>query len=259
MSTPRIIFKPLRLTDLTDPLLTSVQNGETFVTESSGTTASYYKRFSDGVVVQLSGNASAFSIDWSAVTSKPTTLAGYGITDAASALQIASASVLGGVKIGNGLNIASDGTVSVPAGSIAVASTTTLGGIKVGANLSIASDGTLSANASGSASVNATNTFEFTVNFAGADPTSVAGLPTGWSAVISGDSITVTHTTGIALKCINYWGYSATGGVENYRLPSASNAVTILSAARLSQFSFVINTSVCGADTNGSARIDVTF
>ena len=65
-------------------------------------------------------------------------------------LPIASASQVGGVKIGNGLNIAGDGTISVTGGTggggsytLPVASETTLGGVKKGDTVKISSDGTL--------------------------------------------------------------------------------------------------------------------
>lgn len=61
-------------------------------------------------------------------------------------LPTASESTLGGIKIGTGLNIASDGTVSVPEQpkyELPIASATTLGGFKVGENLSISEDGVL--------------------------------------------------------------------------------------------------------------------
>lgn len=65
-------------------------------------------------------------------------------------LPIASGSQLGGVKIGNGLNIAGDGTVSITGGSgggegytLPIASKTVLGGIKKGDTVKVSSDGTL--------------------------------------------------------------------------------------------------------------------
>lgn len=63
-------------------------------------------------------------------------------------LPAATASVLGGVKIGSGVNVAADGTISVAGGGsyeLPVATATTLGGIKRGASelnaLTIGSDG----------------------------------------------------------------------------------------------------------------------
>lgn len=58
-------------------------------------------------------------------------------------LEKASANKLGGVKIGSGLSIDSDGVLTA---TIPIASSQVVGGIKVGSGLSIENDGTLSAN-----------------------------------------------------------------------------------------------------------------
>lgn len=65
-------------------------------------------------------------------------------------LPIASSSQIGGVKIGNGLNIDGDGTVSIAEGTggggsytLPIASETVLGGIKKGNTVKVSSDGTL--------------------------------------------------------------------------------------------------------------------
>ena len=60
----------------------------------------------------------------------------------------ATDTTLGGVKIGSGVNVTSDGTISVNGGgsyTLPPATSETLGGIKVGSRLSVESDGTLSA------------------------------------------------------------------------------------------------------------------
>lgn len=63
-------------------------------------------------------------------------------------LPVATSSTLGGVKAGNNVTIAADGKLSVAAPySLPAATASTLGGVKVGANLSITQDGTLSADA----------------------------------------------------------------------------------------------------------------
>jgi hypothetical protein len=62
-------------------------------------------------------------------------------------LPVATNNVLGGVKQGTGVMIASDGTLSVTAQyALPVASATVLGGVKVGTNLSIDANGVLNAN-----------------------------------------------------------------------------------------------------------------
>lgn len=58
---------------------------------------------------------------------------------------IAGSATLGGVKIGENINVAADGTISTSAYTLPAASTETLGGVKVGTNLSVTADGTLSA------------------------------------------------------------------------------------------------------------------
>lgn len=63
-------------------------------------------------------------------------------------LPIASSSTLGGVKIGDNVNITSDGTISIP-----IASADTAGVIKVGANLSIDENGVLSGQAGGNVTI----------------------------------------------------------------------------------------------------------
>lgn len=68
-------------------------------------------------------------------------------------LPTASADTLGGIKIGNGLQIADDGTVSVIEQTVTteandyelpIASADTLGGVKIGNGLKITEDGTIS-------------------------------------------------------------------------------------------------------------------
>jgi hypothetical protein len=56
----------------------------------------------------------------------------------------ATASTLGGVKIGSGVTVAADGTISVAPYTLPIASSTVLGGVKIGANINVAGDGTIS-------------------------------------------------------------------------------------------------------------------
>ena len=58
----------------------------------------------------------------------------------------ATSTTLGGIKVGSGLSVTEDGTLSadVQEYTLPVATTTALGGVKVGDNLSIDSDGTVS-------------------------------------------------------------------------------------------------------------------
>jgi hypothetical protein len=56
----------------------------------------------------------------------------------------ATSTRLGGVKIGGGINVTSDGTISVTPGAVELATKETAGVVKVGSGLSITEDGTLS-------------------------------------------------------------------------------------------------------------------
>ena len=71
------------------------------------------------------------------------------VTDAVNEMVVevepATASKLGGIKVGSGLSVTQDGTLSTDAQALEPATASKLGGIKVGSNLSITQDGTLSA------------------------------------------------------------------------------------------------------------------
>ena len=73
------------------------------------------------------------------------------VTDAVNEMVVevepATPSKLGGIKVGSGLSVTQDGTLSANAQALEPATTSKLGGIKVGSNLSITQDGTLSADA----------------------------------------------------------------------------------------------------------------
>lgn len=66
-----------------------------------------------------------------------------GTLSAALSLPVATSAVLGGVKIGAGINVTADGTIS--AASIAPATASTLGVVKIGSGITVAGDGTISA------------------------------------------------------------------------------------------------------------------
>ena len=101
----------------------------------------------------------------------------------------------------------------------------------------------------------------FTLSFSGSTPSSTpsADFPAGWTYSVSGSDVTITHDMGKPLQTIAYWGVFTSGGVQRYRLPSASNEVTIPLANANSQFTFRVSTAVAGADTDGSARVVMTF
>lgn len=108
----------------------------------------------------------------------------------------ASATTLGGVKIGSGINVTADGTISADGGGgssyvLPAATANTLGGIKVGENLTITPDGKLSANA---------GAYE---------------LPVATSAVLGGVKV------GSGLNVTQ----DGTLSSQRYKLPTASNTV----------------------------------
>lgn len=98
---------------------------------------------SDGVVSvatqYISGTGTQVDIVWPDDGVTPPTVA-YNVLPATGA-------VLGGVKIGAGVNVDVDGTISVTTGAFALqtATNTILGGVKIGGGFSIAPDGTISA------------------------------------------------------------------------------------------------------------------
>lgn len=62
-------------------------------------------------------------------------------------LRPATATTLGGIKVGSGLSVTEDGMLSADAQeyTLPAATATTLGGVKVGSGLTVDADGTLSA------------------------------------------------------------------------------------------------------------------
>lgn len=111
-------------------------------------------------------------------------------------------------------------------------------------------------------SSNAPNTalsFQFIINFDGSGAVStVTGLPTGWSAVVAGSLITITHTAGAMVKNINYWGSDATNGWQ-LRFPTSGYQVTVPAGSETTVFKMNVNASVAGADANSSAKVNVIF
>ncbi|NDD53966.1 collagen-like protein [bacterium] len=101
--------------------------------------------------------------------------------------------------------------------------------------------------------------YSFNVNYTGASPSSVSGLPSGWSASISTNDVTITHTTGKQLSHVAYWGYSNSLAAWRSRYPTASNEVTIPDAAKTSSFTLRISNTVVGADAGTIARIMCFF
>lgn len=106
-------------------------------------------------------------------------------------LPIASSETLGGVKIGDNIDIASDGTISVP-----VASADTAGVIKVGANLSIDENGVLSGQAGGSVTIDSALSTVSTNPVQNRVITNALNSATGDIATIQGNIVTINGDIG---------------------------------------------------------------
>lgn len=94
-------------------------------------------------------------------------------------LPVATDSALGGVKVGNGIDAQTDGTISVTPYSLPMAGSDTLGGVKIGSGVDVATDGTMSVT-------------PYSLPIAGADV--LGGIKIG-----SGLDISTTGTMSIAL------------------------------------------------------------
>lgn len=80
--------------------------------------------------------------------------------DPGETLTPATATHLGGVKIGNGINVTTDGTISIDEYNIPIATTTTLGGVIVGDGLSVDSNGVISTDSQSSTEYQAGDAIE---------------------------------------------------------------------------------------------------
>lgn len=130
--------------------------------------------------------------------------------------------------------------------------------IVAGSNVTVTNDSTTVTIASGNAP-NTALSFQFTVNFDGSgNVSSVASLPSGWSSSISGNNITVTHTAGVMVKNISYWGSDTTNGWQ-LRYPTSGYQATITAGSETSVFKINVNATAAGADASGSAKVNVIF
>lgn len=148
-------------------------------------------------------------------------------------LPTASASVLGGVKIGSGLTIA-EGVLSAAGDAgggytLPAATAETLGGVKVGENLTISEDGTLSATASGGGTTGVLTIVPLTGNqtlaasqagqvLLSSDAAAVVyTIPTGltagtWFEVVQGGAGQIQFVGASGVTVSNYSGNSHSGG-----------------------------------------------
>jgi hypothetical protein len=127
-----------------------------------------------------------------------------------------------------------------------------------GSNVTITSSSTEVTIAASSAP-NTGFTYQFTIGFDGSgNVSSVSGLPTGWSSSVSGNNITITHTAGVMVKNISYWGSDPTNGWQ-LRFPTSGFQATVPEGFETTRFKLNVNSTATGADPNGSAKVNVIF
>lgn len=102
-------------------------------------------------------------------------------------------------------------------------------------------------------------TYEFTLNYTGSSPTSITGLPSGWSVSISANDVTITHTVGRQIKDITYWGYTASTDTWRARYPTAANELKMANDTKTTAFTIRVSNTVVGCDSGGIARVVCFF
>ena len=100
--------------------------------------------------VFLTDNGDTLVINGKLVVSEDAIVEGLDDGGSSYELPIASVSTLGGVKIGEGISIDSNGVISASDYELPIASVSTLGGVKIGEGISIDSNGVISASGGGS-------------------------------------------------------------------------------------------------------------
>ena len=207
-------------------------------------------------------------------------------------LRPATNAVPGVVKVGNGLNITSDGTISVDADAdLPVATSISLGAVRVGNGLSITESGVLSATYSYTLPPGTLSTIggvradgvTTTVNGSGILSATQYTLPTATTSVlggvkVDGSTITINPVTGVISGANTYSLPTATttvlGGVKvdgstitidgngvisgssTYTLPTATTS--ILGGVKVDGSTIVINNGVISASAGGGTFIRTT-
>ena len=83
--------------------------------------------------------------------------------------------------------------------------------------------------------------YQFKVTFnATGKPSATSDFPTGWSATIANDTVTVTHTAGAIPKAVHYLGYDTQNTQYRLRQPTGAYGVNIPSVNLTTKFSFNI-------------------
>lgn len=107
--------------------------------------------------------------------------------------------------------------------------------------------------------VNTATSFQFTVNFDGSgNVISATDMPAGWTSVVNGNEITVSHTANTMVKNVSYWGSDSLNGWQ-LRFPTVGYQATIPAGNELTQFKIDVNATVAGADASSSAKVNVIF
>jgi hypothetical protein len=141
--------------------------------------------------------AAVAAVTWTTLTGKPSfaTVATTGSytdlsnTPAAYTLPTATASVLGGVKIGSGISIDGNGVISASSGyTLPIASASVLGGIKIGSGLSIDGSGVVSAAG--------------TYTLPNATTSTLGGVIIGTGLAVSSGTVSVTYGTSSSTACV---------------------------------------------------------
>ena len=166
-------------------------------------------------------------------------------------IQVASNAVLGGVKIGNGIGIDIDGTISVTTGSFALQTATNLllGGVKIGSGLSTSADGTLSVTTGPYSLQTATNTI-------------LGGVKIGSGIDITADgtiSVLANSTSTLVANAVNaQTATTATNAAYAYAFNTATlvaTAVNLVGGVAVNTSTLLVPTAVYAQTFNTSTLV----
>ena len=102
--------------------------------------------------------------------------------------------------------------------------------------------------------------YQFKVTFeADGSVENILDLPSGWSFTRTGNRINITHTEGTMIKGLYYMGYDAQTTKYSMGFTNQAFNLTVTNATKTTEFEFITNSSVAGADVNSHALINVGF
>jgi hypothetical protein len=173
---------------------------------TTATNAAYAYSFNTGTLVTTAVLATTATNAAYAYSFNTGTL----VTTAVNIVSTASASTLGGIKVGSGLAIAGDGTLSATAQALSTATASVLGGVKIGSGISITGDGTISA-----ASV---STSSFLVNDFTAVGTTTVGIFKATQVAETFSTLNLTNASTATFNCSggNIFNVNMTGMGQNW-------------------------------------------